>query len=130
MDTFNNLKTYITNYLKLEEALNNRNKTIKEIRSKKNDMENLIIKLIEDNNLKNTKINLNHCYIKYNINETIHPLNIEFLKLFLTKYFNGDEKKIVPIIEFIQKERNLNKKQTISLKKFKTKSKKKKLLKS
>jgi hypothetical protein len=125
-----NLKSYIANYLKLEEALTNRNKTIKEIRSKKNDMENLIIKLIEENNLKNTKINLNHCYIKYNINEIIHPLNIEFLKLCLIKYFNGDEKKSVPIIEFIQRERNINKKQTISLKKFKNKSKKKKLLKS
>jgi hypothetical protein len=128
MDTLNNLKTYIANYIKLEEDLNSKNKTIKEIRSKKNEAESHILKLLEEHNLKNTKINLNHCYIKYNVNETLCPLNMEFIGKCLEKYFNNTQ-KTNHILKFIESERNLNKKKIIGLKKLKYKSKKRKALK-
>ena len=69
-----------------------KNKDIKNIRNKKNEVEKIIIKFIEDNGLINTKINLNNCYIKYNINETMQPINMEFLKVCLIKYFREDLK--------------------------------------
>ena len=91
MDVINELKLYIASYVKLEEDIAIKNKTIRDIRNKKNKIEGCILKLIEDNNLKNTKINLNNCYIKYNINETLCPVNMQFIKDCLKKYFKNND---------------------------------------
>lgn len=117
------LKLNIAKYMKLDEELTKRNNVVKELRSKKNDIQKKILTFIELNNLKNTKINLNHCYIKYNINESLCPINMDFLDTCFNNYFN-DSKKADDIIEFIERQRQLNKKKTIGLKKLKNKSKK------
>ena len=122
------LKSNIINYLKYEEQLKNEQQKIKDLKQKKEKYEKNILSLMETYNLKDKKINLNNSFIHYSINETLHPINMDFIEKCLNIYYN-DEKETSKICSFIQQQRTLNKKKNISLKKKKlSKKQKEKLL--
>ena len=118
------LKSNIINYLKYEEKLKNEQQKIKYLRQKKEIYEKNILSLMETHNLKDKRINLHNSFIHYSVNETLHPINMEFIERCLNLYLKN-EKETSKICDFIQHQRTLNKKQNISLKNKKLSKKQK-----
>lgn len=112
------LKKNIVNYLKYDEQYKQEQKKMKELKTKKDLYEKNILNLMETYNLKDKKINLNNSFIHYSVNETLHPINMDFIEKCLSLYYKNDNESS-KICSFIQEQRKRNKKKNISLKKKK-----------
>ena len=71
----------------------------------------------------NKKLHLNNTYIHnsyihYSVNESLHPINMDFIEKCLNVYYKNQNESS-KICTFIQEQRKRNKKKTISLKKKK-----------
>ena len=121
-DLTKNIQLWLTYDNKISE-INKYNKNLKE---KKQYLENNIIDVLKTHNLENKDIKINNFKLNVNNNTTPSSLTLKIVEQALSRYL--DENTKTQILNNITHLRNLNKKTNISLKKkiLKNKSNKKK----
>lgn len=112
---YSKLSLNINNWIKYEETINKLNKSLKQIREEKNILEQDILKSLKINNLQDKKLKISDNHITYNITNTLPPLSLKLLDTILSQMLNETTKN--KILNKIKNYRELNKSQTISLKK-------------
>jgi hypothetical protein len=115
---YQNINTWTLVNTKIAEI----NKTLKSYKDAKNNLENIILDDIKINNLTNTKLKINNSFFTYSTTYTMPTLSITLIETILDKLVNTrklaqSEKN--QILDEINKYRNSNKKESISLKKKK-----------
>jgi len=115
MSHLNNLSIYLKDWVTYDNYLKKINKKTKNIKEKKDLLENQIIKIFESNDMTNTKINIGDSKVFYNETVSTTSLSYKFLFECLTKYYKN-EVKAEEICDFIKNERDNTKKFNFSIK--------------
>lgn len=112
---YSKLTNDINHWIEYEELISKLNKNIKQLREKKNNLEEHILISLKENNLDNKKLKIANNHITYNITNTLPPISLKLLETILSQLLNEDSK--TKIIEKIHQFREDNKSKIISLKK-------------
>jgi predicted nucleic acid-binding Zn-ribbon protein len=75
----NNLEKTIQNWVELDNELKRINEKAKDIRTRKNDIEDKIMTYVEDNNMSNSFINITDGKLKFCDTKQTAPLTLGFL---------------------------------------------------
>ena len=119
----NNFRENIGQWLQLDANIQQYNNKIKELKTKKSNVEEKILKEIETKDLKNTKFKMSNNNIFYNTTYTLPPLNAKLLESVLLKYTSKDN--VAKILTYIENQRESGRKPSISLKRKEIKQRKK-----
>ena len=105
----------IKQWIKLSHELDTYNNHVKDIRTKKNTLEEQLIHYIQTNNLENNKLIIDKSTISYTKTKSYPPLSIKFIKSVLDSISLKEQIKEM-ILESIANERKNKGKDTICLK--------------
>lgn len=119
----NNFRENIGHWLQLDANIQQYNNKIKELKTKKSNVEEQIIKEIETKDLKNTKFKMSNNNIFYHTTYTLPPLNAKLLESVLLKYTSKDN--VGKILKDIENQREMGRKPSINLKRKEIKQRKK-----
>jgi hypothetical protein len=114
MENFSELSTIIKHLLLLDEEIKKLNDNQKELKKKRDILENKVLKTLDENNLTEKKFLLNNNSIFCSKSNTLPPINIELIKNILGKYITN--KQVNFIINEINNYREENRKSNIILK--------------
>ena len=117
-------------WLKYDDLIEQKNKEIKQLRSTRDNLEQMIIKYIENNNLKETKLNLGGNNIQYTENLNSGSLSLKLIEEALSGYLKN-ESQVITLCQVIKNKKDRERKvQKIlkrkKIKQIKSKSKSKK----
>lgn len=114
MENFSELSTIIKHLLIVDEEIKKLNDNQKELKKKRDILENKVLKTLDENNLTEKKFLLNNNSIFCSKSNTLPPINIELIKNILGKYITN--KQVNFIINEINNYREENRKSNIILK--------------
>lgn len=101
-----NIKLWVT----YDNKINDANQKLKVLRNEKTNISNQITCYMEQNNIKDTIINISDGQnIKYCEQNIQCPLTFKFLEETLSKYFGNNKEKVTEIISFIKSNRTSKK---------------------
>lgn len=128
MENLYELGTIIKSLLLLDDEIKKLNDNQKELKKKRDILENKVLKTLDDNNLTEKKFLLNNNSVFCTKSNTLPPINNELIKIILGKYIN--QKQVEFILNEINNYRQNNRKTNIILKRKNLSSKSLKRIKS
>ena len=100
----NNLEKTIQNWVELDNELKRINDRAKDIRTRKNDIEDKIITYVEDNNMNNSVVNITDGKIKFCETKQTSPLTLGFLEKCLSEVI-ANQSQVKQIVDYIKSNR-------------------------
>ena len=100
----NNLDKTIQNWVELDNELKRVNEKAKDIRTRKNDIEDKLITYVEDNNMNNSVVNIIDGKIKFCETKQTSPLTLGFLEKCLSEVI-ANQGQVKQIIDYIKSKR-------------------------
>ena len=100
----NNLEKTIQNWVELDNELKRINEKAKDIRTRKNDIEDKIMTYVEDNNMSNSFINITDWKLKFCETKQTAPLTLGFLEKCLGEVI-ANQGQVKQIVEYIKSKR-------------------------
>ena len=102
--TTNHLEKTIQNWVELDNELKKINEKAKDIRTRKNDIEDKLITYVEDNNMNNSVVNITDGKIKFCETKQTSPLTLGFLEKCLSEVI-ANQSQVKQIIDYIKSKR-------------------------
>ena len=102
--TTNHLEKTIQNWVELDNELKKLNERSKDIRTRKNDVEDKIITYVEDNNMNNSVVNISDGKIKFCETKQTSPLTLGFLEKCLSEVI-ANQNQVKQIVDYIKSKR-------------------------
>lgn len=103
-NTSNNLDKSIQNWVELDNELKRLNEKAKDIRTRKNDIENKLMTYVEDNNMNNSVVNISDGKIKFCETKQTSPLTLGFLEKCLSEVI-ANQSQVKQIVDYIKSKR-------------------------
>ena len=100
----NHLDKTIQNWVELDNELKKLNEKAKDVRTRKNDIEDKIITYVEDNNMNNSVVNITDGKIKFCETKQTPPLTLGFLEKCLSEVI-ANQGQVKQIVEYIKSKR-------------------------
>ncbi len=100
----NHLEKSIQNWVELDNELKKLNDKTKDIRTRKNDIEDKIIEYVNANNMNNNIINISDGKLKFCETKQTAPINLGFLEKCLGEIISNQQ-QVTQIMEYIKKKR-------------------------
>ena len=100
----NNLEKTIQNWVELDNELKKLNERSKDIRTRKNDVEDKIMTYVEDNNMNNSVVNISDGKIKFCETKQTSPLTLGFLEKCLSEVI-ANQSQVKQIVDYIKSKR-------------------------
>ena len=100
----NHLDKTIQNWVELDNELKKLNERAKDIRTRKNDIEDKIMTYVEDNNMNNSVVNITDGKIKFCETKQTPPLTLGFLEKCLSEVI-ANQGQVKQIVEYIKSKR-------------------------
>ena len=102
--TTNHLEKTIQNWVELDNELKKINEKAKDIRTRKNDIEDKLITYVEDNNMNNSVVNITDGKIKFCETKQTAPLTLGFLEKCLSEVI-ANQGQVKQIVDYIKSKR-------------------------
>lgn len=102
--TTNNLDKTIQTWVELDNELKKLNERSKDIRTRKNDVEDKIMTYVEDNDMNNTVVNITDGKIKFCETKQTSPLTLGFLEKCLSEVI-ANQSQVKQIVDYIKSKR-------------------------
>jgi hypothetical protein len=103
-NTSNNLDKSIQNWVELDNELKRLNEKAKDIRTRKNDIEDKLMTYVEDNNMNNSVVNISDGKIKFCETKQTSPLTLGFLEKCLSEVI-ANQSQVRQIVDYIKSKR-------------------------
>lgn len=100
----NHLDKTIQNWVELDNELKKLNEKTKDIRTRKNDIEDKIMTYVEDNNMNNGVVNITDGKIKFCETKQTSPLTLGFLEKCLSEVI-ANQSQVKQIVDYIKSKR-------------------------
>ena len=100
----NHLDKTIQNWVELDNELKKLNEKTKDIRTRKNDIEDKIMTYVEDNNMSNSVVNITDGKIKFCETKQTSPLTLGFLEKCLSEVI-ANQGQVKQIVDYIKSKR-------------------------
>ena len=100
----NHLDKTIQNWVELDNELKKLNETAKDIRTRKNDIEDKIMTYVEDNNMNNSVLNITDGKLKFCETKQTSPLTLGFLEKCLSEVI-ANQGQVKQIVDYIKSKR-------------------------
>ena len=100
----NNLDKTIQNWVELDNELKRINERAKDIRTRKNDIEDKLMIYVEDNNMNNSVVNISDGKIKFCETKQTSPLTLGFLEKCLSEVI-ANQSQVKQIVDYIKRKR-------------------------
>ena len=100
----NHLDKTIQNWVELDNELKKLNEKAKDIRTRKNDIEDKIMTYVEDNNMNNSVVNIMDGKIKFCETKQTSPLTLGFLEKCLSEVI-ANQSQVKQIVDYIKSKR-------------------------
>ena len=100
----NHLDKTIKTWVELDNELKRLNERAKDIRTRKNDVEDKIISYVEDNNMNNSVVNIADGKLKFCEIKQTSPLTLGFLEKCLSEIISN-QGQVTQIVEYIKSKR-------------------------
>ena len=100
----NNLEKTIQNWVELDNELKKLNEKSKDIRTRKNDVEDKIMTYVEDNDMNNSVVNIIDGKIKFCETKQTSPLTLGFLEKCLSEVI-ANQGQVKQIVDYIKSKR-------------------------
>ena len=100
----NHLDKTIQNWVELDNELKKLNEKTKDIRTRKNDIEDKIMTYVEDNNMSNSVVNITDGKIKFCETKQTPPLTLGFLEKCLSEVI-ANQSQVKQIVDYIKSKR-------------------------
>ena len=100
----NHLDKTIQTWVELDNELKKLNEKTKDIRTRKNDIEDKIITYVEDNNMNNSVVNITDGKIKFCEVKQTQPLTLGFLEKCLSEVI-ANQSQVKQIVDYIKSKR-------------------------
>ena len=100
----NHLDKTIQNWVELDNELKKLNEKAKDIRTRKNDIEDKIMTYVEDNNMNNSVVNITDGKIKFCEVKQTQPLTLGFLEKCLSEVI-ANQSQVKQIVDYIKSKR-------------------------
>lgn len=100
----NNLDKTIQNWVELDNELKRINERAKDIRTRKNDIEDKLMNYVEDNNMNNSVVNISDGKIKFCETKQTSPLTLGFLEKCLSEVI-ANQNQVKQIVDYIKSKR-------------------------
>jgi predicted transcriptional regulator len=100
----NHLDKTIQNWVELDNELKKLNEKAKDVRTRKNDIEDKIMTYVEDNNMNNSVVNITDGKIKFCETKQTPPLTLGFLEKCLSEVI-ANQGQVKQIVEYIKSKR-------------------------
>ena len=100
----NNLDKTIQNWVELDNELKRINERAKDIRTRKNDIEDKLMTYVEDNNMNNNVVNISDGKIKFCETKQTSPLTLGFLEKCLSEVI-ANQNQVKQIVDYIKSKR-------------------------
>ena len=100
----NHLDKTIQNWVELDNDLKKLNEKVKDIRTRKNDLEDKIMTYVEDNSMNNSVVNIADGKIKFCEVKQTSPLTLGFLEKCLSEVI-ANQGQVKQIIDYIKSKR-------------------------
>ena len=94
----------IQNWVELDNELKKLNERAKDVRTRKNDIEDKIMTYVEDNNMNNSVVNITDGKIKFCETKQTPPLTLGFLEKCLSEVI-ANQGQVKQIVEYIKSKR-------------------------
>ena len=98
------LEKTIQNWVELDNELKKLNERSKDIRTRKNDVEDKIMTYVEDNDMNNSVVNINDGKIKFCETKQTSPLTLGFLEKCLSEVI-ANQSQVKQIVDYIKSKR-------------------------
>ena len=102
--TTTHLEKTIQNWVELDNELKKLNERSKDIRTRKNDVEDKIMTYVEDNDMNNSVVNINDGKIKFCETKQTSPLTLGFLEKCLSEVI-ANQGQVKQIVDYIKSKR-------------------------
>jgi len=102
----NHLEKTIQNWVELDNELKKINEKAKDVRTRKNDIEDKIITYVEDNNMSNNIVNITDGKIKFSETKQTAPLTLGFLEKCLGEVI-ANQGQVKQIVDYIKSKREI-----------------------
>lgn len=102
--TTNHLEKTIQNWVELDNELKKINEKAKDIRTRKNDIEDKLMTYVEDNNMNNSVVNITDGKIKFCETKQTSPLTLGFLEKCLSEVI-ANQGQVKQIVDYIKSKR-------------------------
>ena len=102
--TTNHLEKTIQNWVELDNELKKINEKAKDIRTRKNDIEDKLITYVEDNSMNNSVVNITDGKIKFCETKQTSPLTLGFLEKCLSEVI-ANQSQVKQIVDYIKSKR-------------------------
>ena len=100
----NHLDKTIKTWVELDNELKRLNERAKDVRTRKNDIEDKIMTYVEDNNMNNSVVNITDGKIKFCETKQTPPLTLGFLEKCLSEVI-ANQGQVKQIVEYIKSKR-------------------------
>jgi predicted transcriptional regulator len=100
----NHLDKTIQNWVELDNELKKLNERAKDVRTRKNDIEDKIMTYVEDNNMNNSVVHITDGKIKFCETKQTPPLTLGFLEKCLSEVI-ANQGQVKQIVEYIKSKR-------------------------
>ena len=100
----NHLDKTIQNWVELDNELKKLNEKAKDIRTRKNDIEDKIMTYVEDNNMNNSVVNITDGKIKFCETKQTSPITLGFLEKCLSEVI-ANQGQVKQIVDYIKSKR-------------------------
>jgi len=100
----NHLDKTIQNWVELDNELKKLNERAKDVRTRKNDIEDKIMTYVEDNNMNNSVVNITDGKLKFCETKQISPLTLGFLEKCLSEVI-ANQGQVKQIVDYIKSKR-------------------------
>ena len=100
----NHLDKTIQTWVELDNELKKLNEKTKDIRTRKNDIEDKIITYVEDNNMNNSVVNITDGKIKFCETKQTSPITLGFLEKCLSEVI-ANQSQVKQIVDYIKSKR-------------------------
>ena len=100
-NTSNNLDKSIQNWVELDNELKRLNEKAKDIRTRKNDIEDKMMTYVEDTNMNNSVVNISDGKIKFCETKQTSPLTLGFLEKCLSEVI-ANQSQVKQIVDYIK----------------------------
>ena len=100
----NHLDKTIQSWVELDNELKKLNEKTKDIRTRKNDIEDKIITYVEDNSMNNSVVNITDGKIKFCEVKQTQPLTLGFLEKCLSEVI-ANQSQVKQIVDYIKSKR-------------------------
>jgi predicted transcriptional regulator len=100
----NHLDKTIQNWVELDNELKKLNEKAKDVRTRKNDIEDKIMTYVEDNNMNNSVVNITDGKIKFCETKQTSPITLGFLEKCLSEVI-ANQGQVKQIVDYIKSKR-------------------------